>query len=202
MQITNTSRYPVDEVRRLVALATTGVEMGDVAVNVKNSSRKAYGGRAYCGVPRLSPVRASYLITLHLGAPGRFPTSNLTEIVRWLPVGTRLPAARDAAAAKGGQLVQRTERDAWRRRRIRYGVVVRQPYGGRGSPLLELADWREALVVVAAHEAWHIHQFRTGLRRVEAECERFAATALARYRTERFTPATAAATDDSSPSGR
>jgi hypothetical protein len=184
MQVSNTSRYPTDEVRRLVALATAGVEMDDVAVNVKNSSRKAYGGRAYRGVPRLSPVRASYLVTLHLGGPDRFPTTNLTEVVRWMPVGTRLPEAQEAALGKGGRLVQRTERDARRCRRVRYGVVVRQPYGGRRSPLLELADWREALVVVAAHEAWHIHQFRTGLRRVEAECERFAAAALARYRGE------------------
>lgn len=188
MQITNTSRYPTEEVSNLVALATAGVEMGDVAVNVKNSTRKAYGGRAFCGVPRLSPVRASYLVTLHLGGPDRFPATNLTEVVRWLPAGTRLPEARATAERKGGALVQRTERDAWRHRRVRYGVLVRQPYGGRGSPLLALADWREALVVVAAHEAWHIHQFRAGLRRVEAECERFAAAALARYRAARDTP--------------
>src|SRR5262249_42882579 len=86
----------------------------------------------------------------------------------------RLPEARDVALGKGAQLVQRTQRDG-RRRPARYGIVVRQPHGGRRSPLFPLADWREALVVVAAHEAWHIHQFRTGLRYVEAEGERFAA---------------------------
>ena len=183
MQLRNTSRYPTDRVRALVELGMAGVETSDVAVHVKNTRRKAYGGRAYRGVPRLSPVSAAYLVTLHLGEPGRFPATNLVEVARWLPWGTTTDGAEAAAAARGGRAIQQVVRDG-RARRLRVGVALRRPYGGRGSPLLELRDWREALVTVAAHEAWHVHQFRHGLRCAEAECERFARAALDRLREE------------------
>ena len=49
-------------------------------------------------------------------------------------------------------------------------------------PFFTYADWREWLVVAAAHEARHIHQYRNGEPRSELECERFAESALARYR--------------------
>ena len=182
MQVANASRYPASEVERLVALGMAGVDARDVWVNVKNTHRKAYGGRAYCGVPRRSPVRAAYLVTLHLGNPDCFPTTNIVQVLRWLPKGTPLADAVAKAAAKGEPRVRLVARAEGRRRLPRYGLVLRQPYGGRGSPLLKLADWREALVAVAAHEAWHIHQFRYGLRRVEAHCEGVAAHALERYR--------------------
>lgn len=51
-------------------------------------------------------------------------------------------------------------------------------------PFFTHADWREWLVSAAAHEAWHIHQYRHGKCRSEVECERFAETALNRYRGE------------------
>lgn len=49
-------------------------------------------------------------------------------------------------------------------------------------PFFTYADWREWLVAAAAHEARHIHQYRHGKRRSELDCERFAETALTRYR--------------------
>src|SRR5690349_21747055 len=49
-------------------------------------------------------------------------------------------------------------------------------------PFFTYADWREWLVAAAAHEARHIHQYRHGERRSEVDCERFAESALARYR--------------------
>lgn len=66
----------------------------------------------------------------------------------------------------------------------RNGVTERHPYGGKRSPLIEMADWREALVAVAAHEARHIQQFQWHARRSEVDAERFAARALQRYRAE------------------
>ena len=53
--------------------------------------------------------------------------------------------------------------------------------GGRW-PDVTLGDWREALVSVAAHEAKHIEQFRTGTSRSELECHHFAASVLRRDR--------------------
>jgi hypothetical protein len=52
-------------------------------------------------------------------------------------------------------------------------------------PFFTYADWREWLVSAAAHEAWHIHQYRHRSPRSEVECERFAEEALNRYRSER-----------------
>jgi hypothetical protein len=49
-------------------------------------------------------------------------------------------------------------------------------------PFFSYADWSEWLVSAAAHEAWHIHQYRHGKRRSEVDCERFAEKALNRYR--------------------
>lgn len=50
------------------------------------------------------------------------------------------------------------------------------------SPPVEVACWREGLVVVAAHEAKHIEQYRRGAPRSEVACERFAAWVLEVYR--------------------
>jgi len=51
-------------------------------------------------------------------------------------------------------------------------------------PFFTYADWREWLVSAAAHEAWHIHQYRNGGSRSEVDCERFAEEALIRYRSQ------------------
>jgi hypothetical protein len=56
------------------------------------------------------------------------------------------------------------------------------PYGGKRSPLIEMQDWREAMVAVAAHEFCHIHQFQNNLPRSEVQCERAAAKRLEAYR--------------------
>jgi hypothetical protein len=79
---------------------------------------------------------------------------------------------------------------------IKVGNGVRFPVGplnrnGKGPdevgprnryPFFTYADWREWLVSAAAHEAWHIHQYRHGTRRSEVDCERFSEKALNRYR--------------------
>ena len=62
----------------------------------------------------------------------------------------------------------------------RNGELVKRR-GGRW-PAETLGDWREALVSVAAHEAKHIEQFRTGTSRRRVQCHHFAASVLRRYR--------------------
>ncbi len=49
-------------------------------------------------------------------------------------------------------------------------------------PELRARDWRERLLAVAAHEAYHVKQFRSGMRRSEVTAERWAERMLADYR--------------------
>jgi len=42
------------------------------------------------------------------------------------------------------------------------------------APWITVGDWRERLIALAAHEAYHVHQFREGLRRSEVQAERWA----------------------------
>jgi hypothetical protein len=52
-------------------------------------------------------------------------------------------------------------------------------------PFFVCVDWQEWLVKLAAHEAKHIEQFRTGERCSEIACERFAIATLKRFRAAR-----------------
>ena len=76
MWVRNTSRYPDDEVRRLVQLAAGWLSGPRVCVNVKNlgAGRGAFRGRAYGGVPKISnaPREATHLVTIMLGPPGSY----------------------------------------------------------------------------------------------------------------------------------
>lgn len=184
MFFTSTARYPLHEVRALVAMATANLDVSDVAVNVRNSSRP-YAGRAYYPVPPISawhghPGVAS-LIVLRIGAPIAFPCTNLTTTVRkrpltdWLPAEATFPSGNDVRYERKRQ----GRREMWRAVRV---VVSRHPYGGKTAPLIEMETWQECLVALAAHEAMHIVQFRTRARKSEAECERYAAARLAHYR--------------------
>jgi len=134
--IRNTSRYPDDEVERLVQLAAGWLDGPRVCVNVKNlgKGRGAFRGRAYSGVPKISnaPRRASHLVTIALGPPDSF------------------------------------SQEPWR-------ATAR-------SPEVLLADWRSALVYVAAHEARHVEQFVRKAPKSEVDCNRFAAALLERWR--------------------
>jgi hypothetical protein len=66
MWVHNTSRYPQQEVERLIRFATREIDMHRVCVNVKNGE---LAGGAYNGVPEISnaPRAARYLVTLRLG---------------------------------------------------------------------------------------------------------------------------------------
>lgn len=60
--------------------------------------------------------------------------------------------------------------------------VGKRPISKGGQwPEFDLRDWRDALVLVAAHEGKHIEQYRENLRRSEIACEHHAAWVLSRY---------------------
>jgi hypothetical protein len=50
------------------------------------------------------------------------------------------------------------------------------------APRLVANSWEERLVALAAHEAYHVKQFRFGMRKSEVTAERWAGRALERYR--------------------
>jgi hypothetical protein len=95
MRLKNTSRYPEDEVRQLVAFGMRGVNTAGLAVNVKNAQNCAYRGRAYERVPLLSSrVTCSTvrrLVTIGLGEPERFPVSNFDPRKQHAYGGKRSP---------------------------------------------------------------------------------------------------------------
>lgn len=146
-----------------------------MAVHLKNSRHK-YRGRTYDGVPAVSPAShdpdVKWLVTLGLGAPGLFPTDNLVQTTRWSPVHGE-PEPDD--------VLRRAPRGRFRGRLERL-VISTHAYGGKRSPHLTLATWREALVVVAAHEGRHVWQFQSSAPRSEVDAERWAAERLAAFR--------------------
>lgn len=50
------------------------------------------------------------------------------------------------------------------------------------APSITVCDWRERLVALVAHEAFHVRQFREGLRRSEVAAERWAESVLRAWR--------------------
>lgn len=73
MIVRNTSKYPTEEVKKLIEFAVNGFG-NKVCVNVKNSA-SSYHGRAYPYVPNVSnaPKSSKYLITVRIGSPDKFP---------------------------------------------------------------------------------------------------------------------------------
>lgn len=160
-----------------MAFGFADVDAARVAVHVKNSGR-AYRGATYEQVPPLSPAAVDpaveRLVTIGIGAPQRFPCDNVHERARWV-------------GARPGDGIGAGKRFRVRRReggpdRVELQVVERHGYGGKGSPVLEFRDWREALVAVAAHEARHVWQFEHDAPRSEVDAERYAGERLAAFR--------------------
>lgn len=50
------------------------------------------------------------------------------------------------------------------------------------APWITVAGWRERFVALVAHEAFHVRQFREGLRRSEVAAERWAERVLSAWR--------------------
>lgn len=182
MLLTNTSRYSDHEVRALVEFGMAETNHSGLAVRVRNSQR-AYRGRAYDGVPPLSPLASDpsvvRLVTLGLGAPDHFPCSTAMTSARWL----RLPPEIDPRSLPRGH-VRRTRRKG-ARYEFERRVVRTHGYGGVRAPIVEYRDWQEALVAVAAHEARHIWQYQHERPRSEVAAEVYGSGRLAQFRTER-----------------
>ena len=176
MRLRNDSRYPEDAVRCLVAFAGEGRDLAYTYVQVMDGQR-ATTGRAYRRVPRWveAPASARYLVVLRIGPPDRFPSSNIWTRARWrtvLPTDhARLINARTRVV--GG--------------RLQVLSLVEEPYGGKRSPVVTYRDWEEGLLAIAAHEFYHIYQFKNRLPTVEASCEEYAAQRLAAWRLQHRT---------------
>jgi hypothetical protein len=50
------------------------------------------------------------------------------------------------------------------------------------APSITARDWRERFIALVAHEAFHVRQFREGLRRSEVAAERWAVAVLEEWR--------------------
>ena len=76
MIVKNTSRYPTDEVERLVAFAAKGTDSTDVEVHVKNS-KWVFAGRAWHNIGRNRIINVSEgvndLVVIRVGSPDKFP---------------------------------------------------------------------------------------------------------------------------------
>lgn len=204
MRIINQSRLPDAEVTALIRFAFRGTADAGLVVKVKNKTRGAYSGRAYQSVPYQSPQHgqktARMLVTISIGPDSAFPANNMHEtrrIIRKVEVHSVDPSRGDNPYQKaretgeepakgedfGGVHYDRNHCCA----QVQVIAIVRHPYGGKGSPLIEHQDWREALIAVAAHESRHIQQFQARARGKrtplsEVDCEKYAAKRLAEYR--------------------
>lgn len=185
MRIKNTSIYPDAEVRELVTFAMKGIGTTGVMVKVKNS-KGAYRGMAYGGVPSMSPARhmksVDRLITIGIGAEYKFPTDNMIRYPRmtWRKIGDEELATLNPEWVT--RFVRWTSYSDGRSQGHVKAAQEPHPYGGKRSPLIEMQDWREALVAVAAHEARHHYQMSHRKPMSEVDAEKHAAKVLARYR--------------------
>lgn len=188
MRIKNTSKYDAEECRRLIEFAVKGVCMTGVAVNVKNCQHGAYAGMAYDFVPHCSPLRhlqtVRRLIVLRIGDSKHYPCDNMCEHVRWerTPDDWTWEQAEEKYGNGNVRSVQGVDASGQSFQYVQGRIAERYPYGGKRAPLIECRNWREGLVMLAAHEARHIHQYRGNKRRSEVDCERFAAKRLSEYR--------------------
>lgn len=158
LNIKSTANYPIDEIRALVgfAAAHSKADLASVQINVKNCHKGAMAGMAYHGVPRMANAveDATHLVTLRIGKERDFPHDNMCY--KWI--------------------TKKYKNKRWYEKRPTH------PYGGKSSPLIEHADWKEGLISIAAHEFNHIYQFQNKLPKSEVECERAAEAALIAWR--------------------
>lgn len=185
-RVRNTSQFPTQEVLALLEFGFHGLNLEGVQVNVKNSGNAAYKGRAYSMVPHESPYSrvqgVRRLITIGLGSPGWFPTTNLSTSKKSLPAGTTYEEALAEKDRQGAYAVEPTWFQHNPYLQKGWALLFSHGYGGKRSPIIHYQDWKEALVAIAAHEARHIHQFRNRLPLSEVDCEKWALKKLERYR--------------------
>jgi hypothetical protein len=155
------------EVRQLVhsALATVDIE-GPVQVKVR-ASRGSFLGVAFDGVPLMTSTRI-YRLLGWMPVPG----IGTGSVWRWL---LRIhPKARWLMVLN---FPARPERHQKR------GLSERMTYTPE-APVIEVADWREELYAVAAHEAHHLGDLQDGRAADETLAEWHALHALEAHRAE------------------
>ncbi|MSP21799.1 MAG: hypothetical protein EXR66_02065 [Dehalococcoidia bacterium] len=194
MWFDSTCCYPLDEVRTLVEFAMAEIDHSQLAVRVKNT-RDVYRGRAYDGLPSLSAANRvpgmTRLVTIGIGPPSGFPTTNEVRRARWRKV--RANESLDGVR-KSDLRVSPSKSVATTRSRVK-ALLGLEPaprlerrevrthgYGGVTSPIVSMTDWREALVAVAAHEARHVWQYQHDAPRSEVDAERYSDGRLALWR--------------------
>lgn len=123
MRVTNTSRYPVGQLKKLLKFAAAGVRDSGIEVHVKKSGNGYVSGCAYSDADRRPILNVSktskYLITMKLPEERSLPKrtwSNVKLIVKKWPDGIPLDGWQDVVvffAAQEFRYVwqwQRTER--------------------------------------------------------------------------------------------
>ena len=192
--ILNTSRYPDSEVVPLVQFALDRFGIDRVGVLVKNCKR-GHSGTAYyrktylARSPFATDSRVDHMIAIRIGPPSSWPFTNIhTHRIRrpvsdWMhETNLRLhPRYTDPNVHIEVQRMGWKHDDLYRLVEDR---LYRAPYGGKKSPEMRYADWRESLVAVTAHELHHVVQFRDGAKPREHECEIHAAICLDAYRAQ------------------
>jgi len=170
MIIRNTSRYPTAEIEALIHFAAEGLNTAGVCINVRNGSG-TIAGYAYSKVPRISnaPKSCKYLVTLRIGAPDKFPCDNVRTYRRWVRVKDGENYAVSDVRGNGDGKTRWLERQ----------IISRRPYGG---VLVEMFNWHEGFISLAAHEMRHVKQFREKLVCSETACETHANARLAAWR--------------------
>jgi hypothetical protein len=186
----NTSRYPDEEVRRLVDLALEGQVVEGVAVWVKDA---VAGGGAFRGLARSSNKRGTFTNNVAV----KHPCSVSIGAPTAYPVQTGVPRFSFRRQAHSTFEESATIKKVWDRSgRVQYMRIElgREGYGGYDSPIFRMESWDEALVAVTAHEFNHVLQFRAAAEAgrswspyptMEAECEKFALARLEAYRAAR-----------------
>lgn len=131
----NTSHYPAKEVRKLVEIATKGVNTTKVAIHIRNS-QYSYYGRAYFGVPSISRARgkAKWLMVVRIGAAHHFPLKTKYPRLKTAPEFEMKSwkEAMVAVVAHEARHIQQFQR-GWRRSEIdaeRYAVKRLEVYRG------------------------------------------------------------------------
>lgn len=187
MHINITCKYPEEKINELLnfVYGVTKANLSKVAVNIKNCSG-AFAGRAYSKVPNISnaPAGTEMLVTLRIGPHHKFmsPRSNLRKTYKWVrSSNSEYNRSKKKHDFRSCSKTVNGKTKTWMEKK-EYSM---QPYGGKGSPLIIVEDWMEALVSLAAHEFNHIYQFQNNLPCSEVECEKAADHALQLYRKNR-----------------
>lgn len=203
MFILNRSSYPDGIVFRVVRYAFRGMPAGQVGILVKDArGENSDHGYTSPGMPSTAPHAwrkdLKRFVSLSIGKMSAFPADNLRMAAtrkRFIPF----------SAVQGNESVYDVigpNEQVWltdfSKRRWKVMTPELRPYGGLKSVQIEMQDWVEGLVALAAHEAWHVWQFEKNDRQrdagipkrkrhgfSEAEAERHAARILESFRRER-----------------